>query len=64
MWKGTLFSISIELLQFLENIFYLSGYTVRSVDINDVILNALGILLGYCLFYILKLRTYKSSSVP
>ncbi|SNX52619.1 VanZ family protein [Thermoanaerobacterium sp. RBIITD] len=60
IWKGILFSISIEFLQFLENIFYLSGYIVRSVDINDVILNALGVLLGYCLFCILSWLYIKS----
>ncbi|SNX52613.1 VanZ family protein [Thermoanaerobacterium sp. RBIITD] len=60
IWKGFLFSISIELLQFLENIFYLSGYVARRVDINDVILNALGVLLGYCLFCILSWLYIKS----
>jgi glycopeptide antibiotics resistance protein len=60
MWKGTLFSISIEFLQFLENIFYLSGYVARRVDINDVILNILGVLLGYCLFCILSWLYIKS----
>lgn len=44
----------------IRNIFYLSGYVARRVDINDVILNVLGVLLGYCLFCILSWLYIKS----
>lgn len=37
-------AISIEIMQF---IIYLLGFGTRSIDIDDVILNSLGMILGY-----------------
>lgn len=54
-------SLSIEVLQLIENITYLSSFPGRSVDIDDLILNTIGGLLGYYIFKIIyktKLRTY------
>ena len=50
---GLITSLSIEVFQLIENIFFL-GF--RSVDIDDVIFNVIGIIIGYCLFKII----YKS----
>ena len=47
---GLFTSLSIEILQLIENILYL-GF--RSVDIDDVIFNVIGIILGYSLFKVL-----------
>lgn len=46
--SGTLFSIMIELLQLLTG--SLAGSTFRIVDINDVLFNTLGTIVGYFLF--------------
>lgn len=54
-------SLSIELLQLLENLSYLSGISGRTVNVDDLILNTIGGILGYCIFkmiYKTKLRTY------
>ncbi|MBU5315424.1 VanZ family protein [Clostridium bornimense] len=48
---GLITSLSIEILQLIENILYL-GF--RSVDIDDVIFNVIGIILGYSLFKVLS----------
>jgi glycopeptide antibiotics resistance protein len=45
---GVLFSITIELLQFITG--YMSGITFRVVDVNDVIFNTIGVIVGYILF--------------
>ena len=59
-WRGIQIaiglSISIELVQ------YLSSY--RSADVNDVILNVLGVCLGLVLVYLLRLRQGTRSAVP
>ncbi|CDM69867.1 Hypothetical protein CM240_2750 [Clostridium bornimense] len=47
---GLITSLSIEVLQLIENILFL-GF--RSVDIDDVIFNVIGIIIGYCLFEII-----------
>lgn len=45
---GSIVSISIELLQLIE---MLLGITIaRAVDIDDVILNVLGVLIGYAIY--------------
>ncbi|KLU63099.1 VanZ like family protein [Peptococcaceae bacterium CEB3] len=62
IWKGALFSVSIELLQFIENISHLSGYLLRTVDINDVILNVIGAILGFIVFQILSWAYCRSTS--
>ncbi|PEB50069.1 hypothetical protein CN971_19825 [Bacillus thuringiensis] len=52
---GFTISVSIELLQLIESLF--SGWT-RVIDIDDVICNILGSILGYCIYTILlKLST-------
>jgi glycopeptide antibiotics resistance protein len=45
---GALFSVAIEALQFATGWF--AGTTFRIADINDVILNTVGVALGYVLF--------------
>ncbi|HFK1465098.1 TPA: VanZ family protein [Bacillus cereus] len=45
-------SLSIELIQFL--ISWLAGFTYRTTDIDDLILNTLGALFGYFIFKILS----------
>lgn len=45
---GALFSVAIELLQFLTG--HVAGITFRVADINDVIFNTLGAAIGYALF--------------
>jgi glycopeptide antibiotics resistance protein len=45
---GALFSFVIELLQFLTG--KLAQTTFRIADINDVIFNTLGVVIGYILF--------------
>lgn len=46
---GVLFSVGIELAQLLADALYLAGPT-WSVDINDVLLNSLGVVIGYSVF--------------
>lgn len=45
---GLLFAGSIELIQLLMNIVY--GFPYRVVDVNDFLLNALGVVLGLAAF--------------
>lgn len=45
---GALVSVGIEVLQFLTG--YLAGMTFRVADINDVLFNTVGVLIGYFLF--------------
>lgn len=47
---GALFSISIEILQFVTG--FLARITFRVADINDVIFNTIGVALGYILFVV------------
>lgn len=47
---GLITSLSIEVLQLIENILFLGH---RSVDIDDIIFNVFGIIIGYCLFKII-----------
>lgn len=44
---SVLLSMLIELLQYLENISGLTNYTSRVTDIDDIILNVVGALIGY-----------------
>lgn len=48
-WKICLVALAIPL--FIETTQYFIG---RSIDVDDVILNTLAILIGYCLFYVVK----------
>lgn len=45
---GLLFSFALELLQLVSG--QIAKVTFRVADINDLIFNALGVLIGYCLF--------------
>jgi glycopeptide antibiotics resistance protein len=49
---GLIISFSIEALQYTEGILCPSIYT-RSSDVNDIILNTLGVLVGYLIYNIL-----------
>lgn len=63
-WKKSLalgFSVgcAIELLQFTTAI--LVGFTFRCIDINDVIFNCTGLLVGYgisCLFFVIYKKLF------
>lgn len=46
---GVLFSVGIELAQLVADALYLAGPT-WSVDINDVLVNSLGVVLGFAVF--------------
>jgi len=52
MRRGLFFALSIEILQFLISIFY--GFSYRSVDINDILLNLIGIAIGFSIFRLLS----------
>ncbi len=58
---GAIFSIIVELLQLLTG--YLAKTTFRIADINDVIFNTVGVVIGYGLFIgfvrLFRLITYK-----
>jgi glycopeptide antibiotics resistance protein len=60
---GALFSIGIEFLQFTTG--YLAKITFRIADINDVIFNTVGVVVGYILFirfiHIVRSLFYKGS---
>ena len=43
-------SVTIEVLQYLENIFAVSAMPVRITDISDVLLNSAGSIAGYGAF--------------
>jgi|LGVF01.2.fsa_nt_gb glycopeptide antibiotics resistance protein len=49
---GLFLAISFELSQFIINI--LSGFPNRVVDVDDVILNVFGVLLGYVVMRVIK----------
>lgn len=49
LFIGLLTSCSIEIIQLLTNILRISGST-RMTDINDIILNTLGIIVGYFIY--------------
>jgi glycopeptide antibiotics resistance protein len=54
---GMLFVLGIEGVQFLMDLAY--GFAYRSVDINDVMLNFLGVVCGLSIFRMLA-RVYRS----
>jgi glycopeptide antibiotics resistance protein len=56
---GALFSVSIEILQLVTGL--MAHITFRVADINDVIFNTLGVVIGYLLF-IEIVRTYRNLS--
>ncbi|MBR1599414.1 MAG: VanZ family protein [Lachnospiraceae bacterium] len=47
-------SVFIEFLQYIENITGLANFTSRATDIDDIILNVVGAMLGYGLCVIYK----------
>lgn len=50
LWIAPLVGLSIEVVQL--GVSLLLGYPHRLVDINDVIMNAIGVLIGFCIFLI------------
>lgn len=48
IWLVAVFGFGIEGLQLLISL--MLGYPYRTIDVNDVIFNSLGVLLGYILF--------------
>ena len=56
---GALFSIGIEFLQFITG--YVAKMTFRVADIDDVIINTVGVAVGYILF-VGFVRTYRRIS--
>lgn len=50
VWIALAVGLSIELIQ--AGIGVLLGYFYRIVDVNDVLLNALGVLVGYGAFQV------------
>lgn len=63
---GMIFGISIEALQYIEALIA-KGFTMRYIDINDVIFNFLGTLIGFGLLkllsrFFLKLNRSKLNS--
>ena len=56
---GALFSIAIELLQFVTGL--IAKITFRVADINDVIFNTIGAAIGYMLF-VGFVRIYRQAS--
>jgi glycopeptide antibiotics resistance protein len=57
---GAIFSIAIELTQFTISLGY--GFTYRIIDINDVLLNFTGALLGYTVLRIVGALSCSSGS--
>lgn len=56
--RGLFFTFSIELVQLVISLSY--GFPYRTVDINDVMLNLSGVMIGFALFLLLtafSLRT-------
>lgn len=65
IWLGFLLGLLLESLQLIGAL--LSGFTFRYVDINDVIFNFVGVVLGYGIFKILMiyLKLYtRESTMP
>lgn len=50
--SGGCFSVSIELIQFLES-FFSNGFTLRVIDITDVICNVFGVIIGFEITYLI-----------
>ena len=48
MRRGLFFTLSIELVQLVISLSY--GFPYRTVDINDVMLNLSGVMIGFALF--------------
>lgn len=56
---GALFSVVIEILQFTTG--FLAKITFRIADVNDVIFNTVGVVIGYMLFVgLLRVFHYRS----
>ena len=65
LWYSFLFSFSIEAAQLLLAL--LTGFTIRVIDVNDLIFNTLGGVIGYGLFrlFLLLFRwSLKKCSIP
>lgn len=53
---GILSALSIELMQFLISLFL--GFTYKVTDVDDIILNTFGFIIGYFLFWIFQQGKY------
>lgn len=54
---GLGFSFTLEAMQAIQGI--VIGYSQRSVDVNDLICNTLGAIIGYICFYLFRLAIEK-----
>jgi glycopeptide antibiotics resistance protein len=59
---GLIVSLSIEILQYAEGILLPSVYT-RASDINDLIFNTVGVLIGYLVYKLFVLDTKFSRDI-
>jgi glycopeptide antibiotics resistance protein len=48
LWSAILVGLTIETLQFIISLSI--GFPYRTIDINDIIMNALGVIVGFCIF--------------
>lgn len=63
LWLGLLMSLGVELLQGI--IIFLTGYPSKVIDIDDIILNILGVLLVYFIVKALnKMKLYQKFIQP
>lgn len=53
-------SLSIELMQYLENIAAISDLPIRMTDISDIILNCIGGIIGHIMFNMWRNKFYNS----
>jgi glycopeptide antibiotics resistance protein len=60
-WRGIIFPVFIELAQLLLNFAY--RYSARVVDVNDVLFNFAGVLIGFALFRALA-GLYRKTTSP
>ncbi len=51
--SGFLISLGIETLQFIISFFY--GFSYRTTDVDDIILNCAGVVIGFILYSLLRL---------
>ena len=51
--SGVILGTCIELIQYLETLLT-GGFTLRTIDINDVIFNALGTVVGFVFLYVIS----------
>lgn len=59
LWRGLFFTLSIEFVQLVILLFFSLPY--RTMDINDVLLNLSGVMIGYALFFLFSWIYRKSA---